>query len=82
MGLTMSNQILQEFNRIVEIIQHAKMTQHLDVAEKMTDAFIRKWSLRSEKVSNPICDAIYEEINSIRNEMITEDIKNANHATN
>lgn len=73
----MNNEMLAELTKIMEIIQNAKVTQHLDAAERMTTAFARKWKLVGEKHSNPICEAIHEEIISRRNAMILEDMKYA-----
>ena len=73
----MHSELLNDLTKITNIIQNAKVPQHLDTAERMTKAFSRKWQLITEKYSNPICEAIYEEIIYKRNQMIFEDMKNA-----
>ena len=78
----MNNEMLAELTKITDIIQNAKVTQHLDTAERMTTAFTRKWKLVGEKFSNPICEAMYEEIIYKRNQMIVEDMENAYPAAN
>lgn len=73
----MHSELLNDLTKITNIIQNAKVPQHLDTAERMTKAFSRKWQLITEKYSNPICEAIYEEIIYKRNQMIFEDMENA-----
>lgn len=69
--------MISELNKILTIIENAKVVQHLETAERVMNAFVRKWQLSTPKTSNAICDSVYEEIMLKRNEMLLEDAENA-----
>ena len=73
----MKNELLSEMTMITTIIANAKIVQHLDAAERMMKHFVRKWQISTDKHPDAICDAIFEEIIARRNEMMAEDMKNA-----
>lgn len=70
-----------DLQKLLRVINSCETVAHLDASERMLNNFVRKWKLSTETVSNPVCDALYNHIMTVRNTHAYNDATTANLLT-